>query len=159
MDERQRQLSAALGRLPSGLFILTARHEDAETGMLTSWVQQCAFDPPHLSMAVKRGRPIIDWLTVNSHFTLNILDHTQTDMVAHFGRGFNLGEEAFTDLEVERSEGGGPVLREALGYLHCRVSNRFPVGDHELFVAQVIDGRLLGDGQPMVHVRRSGFHY
>jgi flavin reductase (DIM6/NTAB) family NADH-FMN oxidoreductase RutF len=159
MKEEQRQLSAALGRIPSGLFILTARRGEAETGVLTSWVQQCAFDPPHISLVLQRGRPVLAWMTEDSLFTLNILDDTQTDMVAHFGRGFALDEPAFNELEVERPLGGAPVLMEALAYLQCQVVQRYPVGDHELFVARVIGGKMLNDGQPMVHIRKSGFHY
>ena len=56
-------LSAALGRIPSGLFILTVRHGSKETGMLASWVQQCSFDPPRLTMAIRKGRDVLDWLT------------------------------------------------------------------------------------------------
>jgi len=158
-DDEQRQLSAALGRLPSGLFVLTARRGHLETGLLTSWVQQCAFDPPIISVAIKSGRPVIAWLTEASPFTLNILDHSQTDMVAHFGRGFALDESAFDELEVERPEGGAVVLTEALGYLQCMISKRYTVGDHELILARVLAGRLLGEGQPMVHIRKSGMHY
>ena len=51
-----KQLAAALGRVPSGLFVLTIRRGSAETGMLVSWVQQCSFDPPLVSLAVQRGR-------------------------------------------------------------------------------------------------------
>jgi len=159
MNEADRQLAAALGRLPSGLFVLTIRQGGDETGMLTSWVQQCAFKPPHLSVVLKRDRAVADWLKPGAVFTLNILDQTQTDMVAHFGRGFDIGEPAFEELDVERLPEGGPVLQEALAYLLCRVAERYPVGDHELFIAQVMDGRLLGEGQPMVHIRKSGFHY
>jgi flavin reductase (DIM6/NTAB) family NADH-FMN oxidoreductase RutF len=39
------------------------------------------------------------------------------------------------------------------------VTGRFAAGDHDLFVGQVIGGRLLAQGQPMVHVRKSGAHY
>jgi flavin reductase (DIM6/NTAB) family NADH-FMN oxidoreductase RutF len=159
MNEAVRQLSAALGRIPSGLFVLTARRGTAETGMLTSWVQQCAFDPPHISVALQRDRPIIAWLTDGASFTLNILDDSQTDMIAHFGRGFALDEPAFAGLEVERLEGGGPVLQEALAYMDCRIRDQLPVGDHELFIAEVVGGRVLSEGQPMVHIRKSGFHY
>jgi flavin reductase (DIM6/NTAB) family NADH-FMN oxidoreductase RutF len=159
MDERQRQLFAALGRVPSGLFILTARRGAAESGLLTSWVQQSAFDPPHISVAVRRGRPLLDWLSDGSPFTLNILDHTQTDMVAHFGRGFELNEPAFEGLDVERPAGGAPVLQEALAYLECRVTGRCPVVDHDLILAEVTGGRVLGEGPPMVHIRKSGAHY
>jgi flavin reductase (DIM6/NTAB) family NADH-FMN oxidoreductase RutF len=160
MDEARRQMSAALGRIPSGLFVLTASRGEAESGMLSSWVQQCSFNPPLISVAIKRDRPITNWLTPGSAFTLNILDHTQTDMVAHFGRGFDLDQPAFEDLEIERPAGStAPVLQEAVAYLVCRVAGRHPVGDHDLFLGEVIGGRILGEGPPMVHVRKSGSHY
>jgi flavin reductase (DIM6/NTAB) family NADH-FMN oxidoreductase RutF len=154
-----RQTAAAVGRIPSGLFVLTVRRGEAETGMLASWVQQCSFEPFQVSVSVKRGRDILSWLTAGEPFTLNILDASQTDMIVHFGRGFAIDEPAFTGLEVERPDSGAPVLSEALAYLECRVANRFPAGDHDLLVAEVVRGRLLGEGQPMVHIRKSGLHY
>lgn len=159
MDDATKQLGAALGRIPSGLFVITARHNDTETGLLASWVQQCAFTPPHVSVAVKRDRPVTAWLTAGVAFMINVLDDSQTDMVAHFGRGFAPGEPAFEGLDVERPEDVAPILREALACLHCRVAERVAVGDHELILAQVVGGRVLNDGHPMVHVRKSGFHY
>ncbi len=155
----QKELGAALGRIPSGLFIVTLRRGEAETGLLASWVQQCGFDPPQVSLAIRREREVIAWLTVGAPFTLNILDDTQTDMIAHFGKGFALNEPAFAGLEVERPADGGPVLCDALAYLHCEVTGRCPAGDHDLFIGRALSGRLLNEGHPMVHIRRSGFHY
>jgi flavin reductase (DIM6/NTAB) family NADH-FMN oxidoreductase RutF len=154
-----KQLASALGRVPSGLFVLTARRGDEETGMLASWIQQCSFAPPLVTVAIKRGRAMLGWLTDDSSLTINILDATETDMIVHFGRGFALGEAAFADLEVERPDDGAPVLSEALAYLECKVRGRQAAGDHELLVCEVVRGRVLGEGQPMVHVRKSGFHY
>jgi flavin reductase (DIM6/NTAB) family NADH-FMN oxidoreductase RutF len=158
-QDPQRQLASALGRIPSGLFVLTVRRGEAETGMLASWVQQCSFEPPQISVAVKSGRELLAWLGEGEPFTLNVLDASQTDMIVHFGRGFALGDPAFTGLEVERPDGGAPVLSEALAYLECRVTGRCTAGDHELIIARAVRGRLLGEGQPMVHIRKSGFHY
>jgi flavin reductase (DIM6/NTAB) family NADH-FMN oxidoreductase RutF len=155
----RQQLAAALGRVPSGLFILTARRGALETGMLTSWVQQCAFEPPHICVAIRRDRDIAGWLSDDSPFALNVLDDSQTDMIVHFGRGFAPNEAAFEGLDVERPDGGTPVLTEALAYLDCRVAGRCQAGDHDLFLGRVVGGRLLNDGHPMIHVRKSGFHY
>lgn len=159
MEEAHKHLAAALGRIPSGLFVVTARHGDAETGMLASWVQQCAFEPPLISLAIKHGRDITTWLTENAPFNVNILDDSQTDLLIHFGRGFALGDPAFTGLEVERPPGKPPILSEALAYLECRVVRSLPAGDHDLFIGEVVGGRLLNEGHPMVHIRKSGFHY
>src|SRR5262249_43655458 len=136
-----------------------ARHGSAETGMLASWVQQCSFDPPQVTVCVRSDRAVINWLTPGAAFTLNILDETQTDMLVHFGRGFALGEPAFTRVDVIRPDGAPPVLEDALAYLECRVVDRFTGGDHDLFVGRVVAGRLLGEGRPMVHIRKSGLHY
>lgn len=158
-SETQRPLAAALGRIPSGLFILTARRGSAETGVLVSFVQQCSFDPPQICFAMKPDRPIVPWLSTGASLTLNILDDSQTDMVGHFGRGFALDQPAFTDLDVEKSESGNPVLSESLAYLDCEIVGRHSAGDHDLFVARVVAGKMLNEGQPLVHVRKSGIHY
>jgi flavin reductase (DIM6/NTAB) family NADH-FMN oxidoreductase RutF len=152
-------MAAALGRIPSGLFVLTARRGNGETGMLASWVQQCSFDPPQVSVAMQRGRDIGTWLTTGAGFTVNILEDCQTDMIAHFGKGFKPGEPAFTDLEIDHLPESGPVLRDALAFLECRVVDRHVVGDHDLLIGRVVRGEMLGEGHPMVHVRKSGMHY
>jgi flavin reductase (DIM6/NTAB) family NADH-FMN oxidoreductase RutF len=154
-----KQLASALGRIPSGLFVLTFEHQGSETGLLLSWVQQCSFDPPRVTLALKKGRSTSEPLGESVRFVLNVLHSTQTDMVAHFGKGFPAGEPAFEGIELERSPGGLPVLAEALAYLECRVERREPAGDHDLVIAEVLAGKMLGDGHPMVHVRKSGMHY
>ena len=159
-DDRLKALAAALGRVPSGLFIVTARRGEAETGLLASWVQQCSFDPPQVSLCLRRGRDLNAWLEEGAAFTLNILeDDGGTDLIVRFGRGFALDEPAFEGLEVDRPGGAAPVLREALAYLECRVVARHDAGDHQLFIGRVTTGAMLGDGKPMVHVRKSGLHY
>jgi flavin reductase (DIM6/NTAB) family NADH-FMN oxidoreductase RutF len=154
-----KEMAAAVGRIPSGLFIVTAAQAGAETGFLASWIQQCSFDPPQISVAVKAGRPVANWLRLEAPFVLNILEEDQTDLLVHFGKGFALTEPAFNGLEVDRTAAGAPVLTEALAFLDCRVVARCSAGDHDLFIGRVIGGRVLSEGRPMVHVRKSGLHY
>lgn len=158
-DDPHKNLAAALGRIPSGVFILTAATDGVETGMLASWVQQCAFKPPTISFVVQRGRAIAELLAKEAVFTLNILEAAQTDMIAHFGKGFTLQEDAFADLDLQRDPPFGPILTESLAYLRGKVVDRIPVGDHDLYLAEITAGALLDEGQPMVHVRKNGFHY
>ncbi|MFL5244237.1 MAG: flavin reductase family protein [Gemmataceae bacterium] len=159
LPEPSKQLAAALGRIPSGLFIITARHGEMETGMLASWVQQCSFVPPSISLAISLERPMSAWLGEGALFAVNILDVSQTDMISHFGRGLALDEPAFSGLEISRLASGLAILDEALAYLECRVVNRFTLGDHHLIIGQGVAGKVLGQGQSMVHIRKSGLHY
>jgi len=158
-DDTAKQLAAALGRIPSGLFIVTLGRGGVESGMLASWVQQCSFKPPLISLAVNPARPLASLLTKGTRFTVNILESSQTDMIAHFGKGFAPQDDAFRGVDVRRDAGSGPVLTEALAYLDCQVTERYRAGDHDLFLGEVLAGAVLDEGQPMVHVRKNGTHY
>jgi flavin reductase (DIM6/NTAB) family NADH-FMN oxidoreductase RutF len=154
-----KSLGAALGRIPSGVYILTATKDAVETGMLASWVQQCSFQPPLITFGVQRNRPICELLKDGDVFTLNILEAAQTDMIAHFGKGFALADNAFAELDIRRAAPHGPILSEAHACLFGKVQQRMVVGDHELYIAEITAGSLLEEGQPMVHIRKNGFHY
>jgi flavin reductase (DIM6/NTAB) family NADH-FMN oxidoreductase RutF len=158
-DPERQALGNALGKIPSGVFILTVARDGEESALLASWVQQCSFDPPCISVAVRPDRPICRLLTEGSFFTINILDDSQTDMIAHFGRGFEPGALPFEGIDVERSEGGAPILSEALAYVRCEVIGRLTAGDHHVFLGRLVAGRVLSEGHPMIHIRKSGFHY
>jgi flavin reductase (DIM6/NTAB) family NADH-FMN oxidoreductase RutF len=148
-----------LGRIPSGLFIVTLRHDDAEAAMLASWVQQCSFDPPLLSVAVKKGRDVGAWLTEATAFAINILAEGQSSTVSHFAQGRTLRDPPFDLAGVERAATGPPVLSEALAVLHCEVITNYPTGDHQLFIARICAGMLRGEGRPWVHIRKNGLSY
>jgi flavin reductase (DIM6/NTAB) family NADH-FMN oxidoreductase RutF len=152
-------LAAALGRIPSGLFVLTLRRGEHETGMLASWVQQCSFDPPQVTVAVKKGRDLLDRLADGASFVLNVLPEGAKSLIGHFGKGFGPGEPAFEGLKLAREREAGPVLAAAHAYLACRVAGRVDAGDHVLVIARVRGGAVLNEGKPTVHVRKNGLRY
>ena len=152
-------LSDALGRIPSGLFILTARHDGHETGMLASWVMQAGFAPPMVTVAVKQGRYVASWLEAGAPFVLNLVPQGDKALLKHFGRGFEPGEPAFEGLELVRSSDDVPILAAALGHLACRPKGYIDSGDHRVFMAEITSGSLASEAEPYVHVRENGLKY
>ncbi len=152
-------LAAALGRIPSGLFVLTAGSGATETGMLASWVQQCSFEPPQVTVAVNKQREVLESLADGAPFVLNVLPEGGKALVAHFGKGFAPGEPAFTGLDVRRDADTPPILLAAHAYLVCRVAGSADAGDHTLLIARVESGGVLHDGKPTVHLRKNGLRY
>jgi flavin reductase (DIM6/NTAB) family NADH-FMN oxidoreductase RutF len=153
------QLAAVLGQIPSGLFILTIRHGDQETGMLASWVMQAGFEPPSLTVAVKQGRDVANWLSASAPFVLNIIGETHKPLISHFGRGFETGEPAFEGLNVVRTPGNLPALADALGYMECRPLGHVDSGDHRIFLAEIVSAQSNGEGKPYIHLRKNGLRY
>lgn len=149
-----------LGRLPSGLLILTVGTGPRATGMLSSWVMQAGFEPPMVSVAVKLGRVACDWITAGQPFVLNLVGKSQGELVKHFSAGFEPGEPAFDGVAIDHCPRGVPILKDALGHLECEPVSHVDSGDHRVFLANVVRGRLnQPDEKPWIHVRKSGAHY
>ena len=152
---------AALGRLPSGVYVLTASSPDGtiSTGMLASWVQQAGFQPPMITVAIAKDRFVLEWIRATKRFTLNQVAAGRKDLVKHFGKGFGPGEPAFDGLEKLSEQ--SIVLADALAFLEVETRGEVLSGDHAILLCEVVGGgvRIGGAGEPMIHVRRSGANY
>ncbi len=159
MTNEQSPWAVAVGRIPSGLFILTAEYQGQETGMLASWVQQAGFDPPTISVALARQRYLADWLTAGAAIAVHVLGSHDKGLVKHFARGFDPDAPAFTGLDVERAPGRAPVLLCAAAYVAATTTGYVDAGDHRVFVATVTGGQLRAALEPTIHLRRNGLSY
>lgn len=147
-----------LGRVPSGLFVLAARHGGAEDAMLASWVMQAGFEPPMISIALRKERPLADWLATGTQFIVNLLSEDQAALVRHFSRERAVGT-ALNGVPLHRTAAGLPAIDGAVGYLECEPTGKIDSGDHHIFLARVLTGHLSGGTRPMVHIRKNGLKY
>lgn len=151
----------ALGRIPSGVFVLGAREGGRTVGMLSSWVQQVAFDPPAISLAIARDRPIRPVILATRRVAVSVLAEGDMDLMRRFARPRPTGgDDAFEGAETFAAPSGLPVLARALAWLDCELIDTLDFGgDHELLVARVLAGDVLRQGPSFTHVRGNGFHY
>ncbi len=160
MTETQRHsIGNALGRIPSGVFILTAKHEAVTAAMLASWVQQAGFEPPAVSIAIAKGRPIAQLIRSSKRLALSIVPNEDKSLMKHYAR-LKPGDDLFAGVKHQSAPSGLPVLSDALGWLDCQLLGTHDFGgDHELFVAEIVDGAMLREGTAFAHQRGNGFHY
>ncbi len=157
-------LARALGRIPSGLFVVTAGKDSETTGFLASFVQQLGFEPPVLGIAVKPGRPAAKLIAEHGAFSVAVVDQACKHLIGHFSRGFEPGTPAFEGIACGSSESGVPYPSDALAVLHCKLVGEGCWSDHLLFVGEVVAGicrdQSSGDlADPMIHLRKNGFGY
>ena len=121
-DALKDKLAPLLGRIPSGVFILVAGNDTGQqTGMLASWVQQAAFNPPSISVGVKKGRPIENLIDASGHFLVNLIGENSGPMFKHFGKGFEPGEPAFDGVAC-RANDAGCVLESGIAPPECTLA-------------------------------------
>ena len=99
--KNKKEVGKALGRVPSGLFVVTAKCEDKEDAVLASWVNQCSFDPPALTVALATLRSARLLVEASGAFIVNVLPKADMTLLKHFSRppedifkGINLKKES-----------------------------------------------------------------
>lgn len=151
-------IAAALGRVPSGLFIVTWQHEGRDRGMLASWVMQAAFDPPAVSLAVAAGRDLLPHLHAGGEVVINVLAEDQRSLLGRFAKPAAEGDP-FSGLELVRAACGAAVLPGAAAWIACRPHASATAGDHEIFVATITAAEGHDSVTPALHLRRNGLRY
>ncbi len=149
----------AVGRIVGSLCVVSAHRGDLHSAMLASWVSQATFNPPGITIAVAKDRAMESLTHSGDKFVLNILPEKST-LVRQFTKNFAPGEDRFTGVETETASNGGKILKEALAYLECTVSDRLECGDHWMVYAIVDSGKVLDlQGVTAVHHRKTGSYY
>jgi flavin reductase (DIM6/NTAB) family NADH-FMN oxidoreductase RutF len=158
MGTDREQIGPALGKIASGLYVITARVGGAPVGMLCSFVEQASFEPPMLTLAISPDRPITPALQLGGTFGLHVLSKSNSGLMKSFARGGTSG--SFAGHELVENEHAVPQFAEAWAFLVGRVRERMPAGDHVLYLAEVVAGALQKEsGESMVRIRANGFGY
>lgn len=158
MEEKQ-TIGKAIGRIASGVFVVTTERNGQRDGLLASWISQAAFDPPMVSVAVQKSRHLLELLGVGQRFTVNILSKDNGSMFKNFAKPYEPGCDRFEGLAVSVGK-GGPVLTQSVAYLDCVTRAMVEAGDHVLVVGEIVNGEMLNpDAEPMIHLRKNGFQY
>ncbi len=160
LELAKEQLGKAIGRLASGVYVLTCEYHDESHGILLTWIAQTGFKPPLISLAVNTARPILAELKEHSKFVINVLSKKNMDIFKNFAKPDLLPAERFAGLNLLTKTKSGPVFADAIAYMDCRVEKVIEAYDHNLILAEVMAGEVLdSESEPMIHLRKSGFQY
>lgn len=155
-DSSPSPLALALGRLPTGLYLVTTLQGDRPLGFVGSFVMQAGFEPPTVMVAVGKQRDHLQAIRDCGRFAVSILDGQSAGLMGAF---FQKDGDPFDSLAHQASPGGLPVFPEALAWLDCRLSGEHELGDHVAVFGTVEAGERLREGDPKVHLRSDGLGY
>jgi flavin reductase (DIM6/NTAB) family NADH-FMN oxidoreductase RutF len=159
MNAAPSPLSLALGRIPTGLYVVTTLQDGRPLGFVGSFLMQVAFAPPTLLVAVAEDREHLNAIRTHGRFAVSVLDAASQGLMGAFFKRHEPGSSPFDQLEHRASPSGLPFLAEALAWLDCRVTGEHAVGDHVVVFGVVEHGELLRAGDPSVHLRKNGLGY
>jgi flavin reductase (DIM6/NTAB) family NADH-FMN oxidoreductase RutF len=155
------ELASALGKLVSGLYIISLKDGDREAGFLASWVQQAGFNPPMITVAFNKERAAhFTLLTGSGNLVVNIMSKENGKTMSRFFKPAPETGSIFDELDTFTGQTGVPILKDSLGYLECRYKSEIMSGDHIIALLEVVNGGMNNPNlEPSVHIRKDGFTY
>ncbi len=144
-------------RWPSGVAVVTARHDGPAHGMVIGSFCSLSSEPPLVMISAgetSRTRDIIDRGGI---FAVSILSGAQTTIFERFAgldRAFD--NDRFADLATTETPNGLPIFPDALAWVDCRVVARHPGAGYTIFVGEVVAASLgeAAEDAPLVYFRR-----
>ncbi|MFL5889503.1 MAG: flavin reductase family protein [Solirubrobacteraceae bacterium] len=143
-----RQFRDALGRLPTGVALVTAVAPDGEpAGLIVNSLASVSLEPPMVSFSPSRSS--LTWARMRraGRFGVNVLGRWHE---AFARRAAPPGADRFAGIDWVPGRTGVPLVADALASLECEVVAAHPAGDHWIVVGRVDELRTSGAEDPLI---------
>jgi flavin reductase (DIM6/NTAB) family NADH-FMN oxidoreductase RutF len=110
--------------------------------MTANWITQVSFDPKLLAVSVEKGAFTHELIAEGGAFAVCTVDREDRAIVRKFTKPVEVDAAAKTMNEFPFHDGavtGVPVLDQAVAFVECEVRNPVDVGDHTLFIGEVVN--------------------
>ncbi|MAB83578.1 MAG: hypothetical protein CMJ24_09120 [Phycisphaerae bacterium] len=131
-------ISDVLERIPQGSFLMTAAHDDTQTGVLTPRLQICSTDPCLVMVSIPRGTPLEPLLRDSRCF--GICKITEADRLVE--RRFNpppqRGDDPYVAIPTSQAITGAPIIHRCEFFMDCElVGHMAPEADCRIYLGLV----------------------
>jgi len=147
-----------LNKIPYGLYIVGAKTKEGLTAIIANWVGQVSFDPPLVSVSIEYDSDMKSYIEESNYFSINMLQAGSTHFAKTFLKKSKPVATSVNGKEITLAKNGSPFLSDAIASLECKVLNSVGVGDHVMFVGEVIDGIWHSDEQ-ILTLKETGWKY
>jgi flavin reductase (DIM6/NTAB) family NADH-FMN oxidoreductase RutF len=155
MNEKYRQQS--LRMFSYGVYILSSMNEGEYCVSTITWVSQASFEPPMISVCIKRNSASYEIVKKRREFILHLLGDNQKELASTFFKPTIFENEKLNGQEFSLAN-NLPLLKDIPAYIQCKVVEILENGDHPLFLAEVVDAKINNDSDPL-ELRKTGWTY
>ena len=135
--------------MPSGLYVVGSTDKgERRNGMTLNWATQVSFDPKWIGIGVENEALTHELIESTGVFSLCLIDREDRAIVRKFTKPVEVDRAQRTMTGFAYLDGpvtGAPVLAQSVAYLECEVRQPVAVGNHTLFLGEVVNVAFLKD--------------
>jgi flavin reductase (DIM6/NTAB) family NADH-FMN oxidoreductase RutF len=141
-----------------GLYVVGVSDGSDANVFTANWLTQVSFEPPMVALSVENGCRSQRVLERSGRFAVSVLATGQREVAGSLGRSSSSEPDKLSQWPHRLTIDGCPVLRDALGYVECRVTSSAPAGDSTVYIAEVVAAEVLREGEPLT-MKEAGFRH
>ena len=144
---------AAVFKLSYGLFFLGSEYEGKRNICVVNTVSQITQEPLKISVTVMKNTYTHDLIEKSGKFSVGIMDReVSLDDVAHFGQLSGRDTDKNIGYDIKTDKLGNPLYENGCCASLCgKVFGAIDVGTHTLFLADLVDAKVLSDVPPITY--------
>ena len=161
-DEYDKMRRRVLWTMPYGLYVLGSRAGERRNLMTINWVTQVSFDPKLIAVGIEKPALTHELVAEGRVFVLNTVAREDRAIVRKFTKPTEWDPVASTlnGFAVHEAATGAPVLDQAPAFLDCEVREAVELGNHTLFVGEVVDAGFQGpEDVPVLRMEDTRMNY
>ena len=129
-------LRHAFASFATGVTVITTMDEHgAPVGMTANSFGSVSLDPPLVQWSLRINSGLHRTFVDATHFSVSVLASHQRHIAQQFA---SRAPDRFAGIEYTQEAGEPPLIRGALAHFVCRKIADHRVGDHELFIGEVL---------------------
>ncbi|MCC7571368.1 flavin reductase family protein [Candidatus Micrarchaeota archaeon] len=134
-------------KLEGNVAVVTSKAGPVFNGCTVAWITRFSINPPLVGVALSKDRFTYWVINQSKNFVLNLLtdDAKGISLAKHFGTTSGRNVDKFTKIKYFLGATDNPILKDAAAYMECKVIKKCTVGDHILFVGQVVTEKNITD--------------
>ncbi|MFB6469867.1 MAG: flavin reductase family protein [Vulcanisaeta sp. AZ3] len=145
-------LKMIMRNYPTGVTIVTTVYNNEYYGLTVNSFTSLSLDPPLVLIAIDKRLTSHEAIDKSNVYAVNILSDDMKELAIRFATAPR--EERFKGLKTRTAKTGSPIIEGSIAYLDCRVVAKYPIGDHTIFVGEVIDGQVMNNKSPLIYYNR-----
>jgi flavin reductase (DIM6/NTAB) family NADH-FMN oxidoreductase RutF len=104
-------------------------------------------------VCINKGNLTHEYIEDSGVFTASILaQDTPLNLIGRFGFKSGRDIDKFDGINYKLGETQAPiVLDNTLAYIEAKVINSVDVGTHTIFIGDLVDAEVIGEGEPMTY--------
>ncbi|WP_346861283.1 flavin reductase [uncultured Draconibacterium sp.] len=144
---------SAFHKLSYGLYLIATEFQGEKVGYIANTAFQITAEPSKIAISCNKNNYSAQKILDSKKFSVSVLKkEVDTSLIGKFGFMSGADMNKFQGVDTITAKTGAPiVVNSSVAWFDCEVLDSVDVGSHYLIIAEVVDGDVFSNEEPLTY--------